>query len=211
MFQDLEAFRKTPLSHDPFEFLIVRDFVRADNQGHLARDFPPIAHPGSYPVSELHYGPAFDALLAELRGPEFRAAVADKFGLDLSARPEMITIRGHCRSRDGRIHTDTASKLISILIYLNERWEEQGGRLRLLRSRDDLDDVVAEVPPEWGTMVAFRRSDASFHGHRPYSGGRRVIQVNWVRDQAVVDHEIARHRRSAWFKRVFPWARWIGY
>jgi len=74
-----------------------------------------------------------------------------------------------------------------------------GGRLRLLRTRN-LDDVVVEVPPDYGMLVAFRRSSRSFHGHKPHFGERRVLQINWVSDASYVTHEERRHRRSAALK-----------
>ena len=70
----------------------------------------------------------------------------------------MITVRGRSDGKDGRIHTDSATKIITLLLYLNPSWEA-AGRLRLLRGPDDLDDYAAEVPPLAGTMLAFRRSD----------------------------------------------------
>jgi len=51
-----------------------------------------------------------------------------------------------------------------------------------------------------GTLLAFRRSDNSFHGHKSFVGERRVIQFNWVTDAGVVARERLRHRVSAWFK-----------
>ncbi|MFN3477552.1 MAG: MMPL family transporter, partial [Candidatus Methylomirabilales bacterium] len=205
---NLEAFRKTPLTRDPFEFVIVPGFLKREAKPFLDADFPHIAHPGSFPVSELAYGTAFQSLLEELRGPEFEEAVSEKFRIDLSQRPTMITVRGRCQKRDGQVHTDAAWKLITVLLYLNDRWEPEGGRLRLLRSRN-LEDAAAEVPPEWGMLVAFRVSDRSWHGHRPFEGERRVVQLNWVTDQRVVDREVARHRRSARLKRLIPFA-WVG-
>jgi SM-20-related protein len=55
-------------------------------------------------------------------------------------------------------------------------------------------------------MVAFRRSANSFHGHRPHIGERRSIQLNWVTDQRVVRRELGRHRWSARFKALNPFA-----
>ena len=76
---------------------------------------------------------------------------------------------------------DTKSKILTILIYMNtESWQDSGGRLRVLRSPDDLEDYAAEVPPEAGTLLAFRRSERSWHGHETYVGERRAIQLNWV-------------------------------
>jgi SM-20-related protein len=51
-----------------------------------------------------------------------------------------------CGTRDGNIHTDAANKIITVLIYMNPTWEQSGGRLRLLRSPDDIEDVLVEVP-----------------------------------------------------------------
>src|SRR5207248_2303767 len=136
----------------------------------------------------------FARLADELSGSELRQEIEHKFEIDLTNRPTMITVRGHSDGKDGRIHTDSATKLITMLLYLNSVWPEEAGRLRLLRGPDDLEDYAAEVPPLAGAMVAFRRSTASFHGHRPHVGQRRVVQLNWVTDSAVVRRETARHR-----------------
>ena len=112
----------------------------------------------------------------------------------------MITARGRCGTRDGNIHTDAVTKIITVLIYMNPHWEEAGGCLRLLRSPTDIEDVLAEVPPVEGTLIAFRRSDNSYHGHKPFIGPRRVIQFNWVTDRGTVGREILRHRASSWVK-----------
>jgi SM-20-related protein len=86
---------------------------------------------------------------------------------------------------------------------MNAAWEESGGRLRLLRSAHNLEDYIAEVPPIEGTLVAFKVTPNSWHGHEPIEGERRVVQLNWVRDAAVVRHEQSRHRFSARIKRLF--------
>jgi len=170
----------------------------------LSVDYPVVVKPGSFPVSEVNGGPSFHALLEDLQGPEFEAAVAAKFGIELSRRPIMVTVRGRCRRKDGRIHTDSETKIITALVYMNHIWTNDTGRLRLLRNKHDLEDMVAEVSPEWGTLVVFRRAHNSFHGHKPFVGERRAIQLNWVTDQAQVDHELARHRMSARLKRLIP-------
>jgi hypothetical protein len=137
-----------------------------------------------------------------IRGEDFTDAVADKFGIDLSTRPTMITVRGTSRAEDGQIHTDSVTKLITVLIYMNGKWESPKGRLRLLRAHDDLNAVVAEVPPDEGTLLIFRNQPNAWHGFEPFEGPRRVIQLNWVTDQGVVRREQTRHRVSAFFKRL---------
>ena len=113
----------------------------------------------------------------------------------------MYTVRGFVREKDGAIHTNSETKIITVLLYMNERWQEDAGRLRLLRSPTDLEDYVAEVPPYGGTLLVFRRSDNSWHGHKPISGPRRAMQFNWVTTQDVVDHEQRRHQFSTKFKK----------
>src|SRR6185312_1707638 len=125
----------------------------------------------------------------------------------LDGRPTMITLRGYSDGKDGGIHTDSATKLITVLLYMNHDWQDPAGRLRLLRRADDLEDYAAEVPPLAGTMVAFRRSARSFHGHRAHLGERRSIQLNWVTDAGVVRRELGRHRWSARLKALNPLRR----
>ncbi|MBX6312029.1 MAG: 2OG-Fe(II) oxygenase [Isosphaeraceae bacterium] len=199
---DLAAFRATPLNRDPFDYLILPRFIKAEALTALNADYPRIERPGSFPLSEVRYGPAFAALIEELKGAEVRAAFEQKYEVDLKDRPVMITVRGRCWEKDGNIHTDSASKILTVLIYMNPTWEEAGGRLRLLRSATDLEDVIAEVPPEEGTLVTFRRSENSWHGHKPFVGPRRVIQLNWVTGRDVLRFETTRHRVSAFFKRI---------
>ena len=199
---DLAAFRSTPLVRRPFEYLVVSEFVKPAARAAVHADYPAIASPGSFPVSELIYGPAFQAFLNTLTGDEFRAAFEEKFDTDLAGRPTVVTVRGRCGPRDGHIHTDQESKILTVLIYLNRRWDREGGCLRLLRSGTDLEDVVEEIPPRDGTLVAFRRSDNSWHGHKPFTGERRVVQLNWVTSGRVRRYEVMRHRVSAWVKKL---------
>lgn len=203
---DLDRLRAAPLERDPFDFIVVDDFVPSDVLPELVAGFPAIRGSGSYPVASLSYGPAFARLVADLNGPLLAGAIGEKFTVDLDGRPTLLTARGMGDGRDGRIHTDSASKIVTLLLYMNPVWEPAEGRLRLLRGPDDLDDYVREVSPLAGTMLAFRRSDRSFHGHRPYIGPRRTLQLNWVRDDAVVRRELGRHRWSARLKALNPFA-----
>ncbi|HTZ35523.1 MAG TPA: 2OG-Fe(II) oxygenase [Stellaceae bacterium] len=206
-FLDFARLRDTPLCRDPFDFVVVEDFLRRDSLPAALAAFPAITGHGSYPLSTLSSGAGFGPLAAELEGAEMRRAIEEKFGIDLAGRPTMITLRGYSDGKDGGIHTDSATKLITVLIYMNPEWHEAAGRLRLLRGPDDLEDFAAEVPPLAGTMVAFRRSAVSFHGHRAHVGQRRSIQLNWVSDAAVVRRELARHVWSARAKALNPLRR----
>lgn len=201
---DIAALNAAPLHHDPFDYVVAPDFVRADMLAEINRDFPAVPGPGSYPPGRLQLHGRFAELLAALNGAEFQAAIAGKFNIDLSDLPTMFTVRGFCRAADGKIHNDSESKIMTVLLYLNPPWQAEGGRLRLLRGPDDLQDFATEVPPNGGSLLVFRRSANSWHGHEPYAGQRRAIQMNWVRDQGVVMREQWRHRLSAAAKRLVP-------
>jgi hypothetical protein len=203
---DLVAFEATPLIPDPYPHLVLPGFLKAEARETVQRDYPHIERPGSFPSSELSFGASFQALLDELQGPAMRDAFARKFGIDLTGRPTMVTVRGRAQAKDGRIHTDSKTKIITVLLYMNGAWEQDGGRLRLLRSGESLDDLVAEVPPDEGTLVAFLVTPHSWHGHGQFVGPRRVIQLNWVTDEEVVRHEQARHRFSARVKKLLSFA-----
>ena len=203
---DLDAFRAAPLKREPYDYVVVPGFVRPAAFERIVADYPEIDRPGSFPPSVLTCGRRFQAFLAELESPELREAMAAKFGVDLAGRPTMITVRGRTGAHDGQIHTDTPSKIITVLIYFNSAWEADGGRLRILRGPRDLDDYAEEVSPYAGTLLAFRRSERSWHGHERFDGQRRAIQLNWVVDQRTVDRELARHKVSAFFKKLNPFA-----
>jgi SM-20-related protein len=201
---DLACLDAAPLRREPFDFVIVDGFLREAAIAGLIADFPSVDGAGSYPAARLCGGPSFARLIAELEDAPLRRAIEDKFAIDLEGRPTMVTVRGFSDGNDGNIHTDSASKLITLLLYLNREWPAAGGRLRLLRRADDLADCAAEVAPLAGAMVAFRRSRQSFHGHYPHLGERRVIQLNWVADRAVVRRELGRHAWSARLKALIP-------
>ena len=199
---DIEALRAAPVRQEPFPYLIVPNFVRAEAVAGIEADYPQVTMPGSVPLPSLRYGAKFAQFVAEIRGAAMTAAIAEKFAIDLTRRPTTITVRGQCRAQDGQIHTDSKSKLVTVLIYMNGAWEQAGGRLRLLRSPHDLNDMAAEVPPEQGTLLAFKNQPNAWHGHAPFIGERRVIQLNWVTTSGVVQREQMRHRVSAIFKRL---------
>lgn len=199
---DLAAFDERPLTRDPFDFIIVENFIRPEVFKDVVSDFPAIPGPGSHPPAELAIAGQFKALMDELEGGAFRAAVERKFDLDLEGRPTMYTVRGFVGDRDGHIHTDSKTKIITVLLYLNEGWEADGGRLRLLRSNEGLDNPVAEVSPNGGTLLVFRRSDNSWHGHKTFKGQRRAIQLNWVTGADVVASEQRRHALATRVKKI---------
>ena len=103
----------------------------------------------------------------------------------------MVTVRARARASDGKIHVDSTAKFVTSLLYLNRPWANAGGRLRFLHGPGDIENYIAEVPPDAGTLVAFRRTENSWHGHKPFEGERRYVMFNWMTGRAIAAWEIA--------------------
>jgi SM-20-related protein len=200
---DIKKFEETARVAEPFEYIIVPAFLSPERLDEVNADFPAIEQAGNFPIEELTFGPRFGSLIDEIKGPQFRAAIEQKFEVDLEGLRHVVTVRAHSQKSDGNIHTDTPSKVLTALIYLNQNWDSEGGRLRLMRNERDFDDYIAEVPPVAGTLLLFKRSDNSWHGHKPFVGPRRTIQINWVSD--AVDLGLQQYRAGQVKRRVLRW------
>ncbi len=192
------------MTRDPFEFFLASKVLSDGDIAAVRRDFPKIDKPGIFPLSSLEIGGAFKRLIDDIRSPDLARSVGEKFGVDLVGLPLMITVRGHAQQKDGRIHTDTKDKVVTCLLYLNETWDEAGGRLRLLRRGDDIEDYAAEIPPNGGTFASFKVAPNSWHGHKPFVGERRYVMFNWVRSEEALTRHLGRHSLSARIKKLVP-------
>lgn len=196
------AIEAAELVHEPFDHIAVPQVLEPECAAAIPGEFPAIRSPGSFSLADAPPGPALRALVDDLLSRRFRARMSQIFQVDLEDRPTIVTLRGQCCARDGRVHTDSKSKLVSLLLYLNETWSDPEGRLRLLKREDGFDTAPVEIPATLGSMVAFRRSDHSWHGHSPVVGQRRVLQLNYLKTgRASVVGEL-RHRLSAFAKQL---------
>ena len=203
---DFSALEKAQIIAEPFPFAVVSGFLRPETAMEISHDFPRVDFPGSVPLQDLEFGPMFGKLIKELEGDRLRQAIESKFDLSLTNRPTLITVRGRTRARDGRIHSDTKSKLITLLLYFNLKWESDAGRLRILRDAENLEDYVQEIPPTFGTCLIFKVTENCWHGHKPYEGERRAIQLNYLSDQTALKQHLSKHHLSA---RLKSWKRWF--
>jgi hypothetical protein len=177
---DLGKLRNAHLQTDPFPFLVVPGFLSPQALAAVNADYPAIETAANHELEGLHYGPAFARLVEELQSAEFSRALGEQFGMALEELPATISVRKYCERTDGNIHTDHRSKVVTVLVYFNPGWAHAEGQLRMLRSADDIEDYVAEVPPEGGTLLAFKRTDHSWHGHTRFVGERRMLQLNYL-------------------------------
>lgn len=188
------------LQTDPFDHLRLADALQPAAAAALPAEFPAVSGLGSFSLKDAPPGPVLGQVIEELQSDRFRALMADRFSIDLAGRATTVTLRGECGDRDGYIHTDSKSKMLSLLLYLNEDWTSPEGRLRLLRNGRDLAASAVEIAPTMGSLVVFRRSENSWHGHTAFTGRRRSLQFNYVRSDRTSLMSDIRHRVSALMK-----------
>jgi len=198
---NIDLLEKAELRTDPFEYTIVPGFLSPDSLHEVTANYPSLKG-GSYPLDSVEVSPAVKSLIDQMDGPAFEAAIEKKFGVELTGQPKMYSLRGYCRGTDGKIHTDSKDKIITVLLYLNNEWKHPGGKLRMLRNGNDLDDFSEEVPPDNGTLLVFKRSERSWHGHGPFEGRRCSIQMNWMVSEGARGFHKLRHSISATVKKL---------
>ena len=202
---DIPRLAATPAASEPFPHVVVPHFVPPDVLPEVLAALPPMANGGSFPPAALRLGAAAAELVRQMQAAPLREAIGSKFNLDLADAPVMLTLRGRTRERDGRIHTDSVAKRVTVLLYLNlpgEAWTKQDGCLRLLRSPTDIEDYAVEVPPVNGTLLVFPNGPTTWHGHRTFVGPRHAIQLNYMTNDKHARNELLRHQWSAVVKRL---------
>jgi len=193
------------LREEPFPFFIVRNQLPLDIADELEHDFPRYRSAGNFPFDPADCGPSINALVEELTSPSFANAIGKRLSIpDLGRYPTLVSMSRSLNKRHGTIHTDSRSKIVTALLYLNPEWAQtSAGCLRFLERFDDIASMlVPEIRPLYGTLATFRRADNSFHGHLPYQGERRVIQVAWLTSEEEKLRKTRRGRMSRFIKWV---------
>lgn len=201
---NIDKLQAAKLETEPYLYTVVPGFLSPESVSRINATYPNIEKGGSYPIESLEENMTIKEVIDELDGPEFQKAISEKFNVELEGRPKMYSLRGYTRAKDGQIHTDSKDKIITVLVYLNENWQQPGGRLRILKNGHDVDDFVAEVPPDNGTLLVFKRADNSWHGHHPFEGPRRSLQMNWMTSEGTKGWHRVRHKISAAVKKLVP-------
>ncbi|MEQ1318308.1 2OG-Fe(II) oxygenase [Acinetobacter guillouiae] len=199
----LDALKNAEVASTPYPYFVVENALADSEVQAVIQDFPKIEQGGSFNIEDVEIKPNFDRFLKSLDTPEFRQILTDKFDVNVMEHPMMITLRGYSRQKDGRIHSDSKSKLLTVLIYLNESWDAPNGRLRILNDDKDINNYVTEINAGPGSLVAFKVTDNGWHGYIPYEGQRQSIQINFLTsEKANAKHKFF-HGLSAKVKKIF--------
>jgi len=190
----------------PFPFVVARNVLDPNLSPLINNDFPKDTGAGYLPYDADECGYYFNQAVAAMVSPEFADQLGDYLGVEkLSQYPTYVSISKRLNKRHGRIHTDGHSKIATALLYLNNQWADtSNGCLRFLTKIDDFDsNIVPEIEPLFGTLAAFKRTDCSYHGHLPFKGERRVIQVAWLQSSDDKQRKAKRGRLAQRLKTVF--------
>ncbi|SDZ76233.1 2OG-Fe(II) oxygenase [Microbulbifer marinus] len=192
----------------PFPFFVAPKVLTEELMSPLLEDFPRLKGAGYLPYEKEECGDSINTLIEGLVDPAFADAIGKNLGIEqLSQYPTYVSISRSLKKRHGNIHTDGKSKVATALLYLNPEWTLDGnGCLRFLNRIDDYEDmVVPEIKPAYGTLVAFKRAENSFHGHLPFEGQRLVIQIAWLVSAADKDRKAKRGKLSHKLKQLQGW------
>ena len=204
-FLNPDAILQAPRVSEPYRHFLGTGFLKADQIDAIDRDFPKLKNAGFLTLAEVSTEGAFAGFMDELQGPDVSAAASEALGFDLTKRPKLITIMRLCPKRAGRIHTDGKSKLATMLTYFNRSWPAgHAGAVRVVRREDDIEDYAAEVPPLMGNVFGFLRSESSWHGHLPFEGERRVVQLTWLESEADVERKKRNNALAQALKSFWP-------
>ena len=199
---NFELIKKAEINSEFYPFFTIQDvFLNKEDHKKIATDFPNINKGGSFPSEAVSYGESIQALINCLEGDQMRTILENKFQVDLKDKPVVSTFRGYSRIKDGKIHSDSKTKIITVLLYLNEKWDKSIGLLRMLKEKDNIDNYITEIPASMGSMVAFKVTNNCWHGFIPFEGKRCSIQLNYLYREALSQHKI-RHKLSSFFKKL---------
>jgi hypothetical protein len=199
-----EAIRTAAQSNEPYDYFLGENLLKSEAVDDLRRDFPSIDKPGYLTVDEVQLKGTFKTLIDELESDELTRVISEKWGQDLTAFPRLTTIMKKSQPKYGAIHTDGPSKVMTMLVYMNDAWNAgDGGRLRVLYDGQNFEPYKVEVPPVMGTVFGFLRADNSWHGHRPFVGERRVVQIAWIRDADELERKKRRNSFAQRLKGIF--------
>ena len=177
---DNKKIKQAQVDQEFFPFFHIENAFNENlDPAELVNNFPTIESGGSFHTENLIDG-SIKNLVDELEGDDFKQILEDKFEINLSDAQVVTTLRGYSRFKDGQIHTDSKTKVLTVLLYLNPNWNSSAGNLRLLKINNSLDNYIKEIPSEFGNLVAFKVTDDCWHGFEPFEGKRLSIQLNYI-------------------------------
>jgi Rps23 Pro-64 3,4-dihydroxylase Tpa1-like proline 4-hydroxylase len=208
---DLQRIAQQKMETKPYQWAVIDQLFSQENAALLASSFPgdkfkkvkgydgeksyeymsrSLVHMGASVASHAEgLSPAWRALAGDLLSEEYRAAVRQIAGLNLTTAPMEVNVIHYGPGAYMGPHVDLKTKIVTHVLYFNEIWDPQlGGCINILKSSNPA-DVLTQVLPVVGNSVLLVRSRKSWHSVSRVAQGcltsRRSINVIFHRPGSV--------------------------
>lgn len=210
---DIENYSKDYQEANPFEHVIIPNFLNSNIANKLSTVFPT---PLTYPSYKWHsYNNPFECKYAL---NDFKQEGLDIFNLvfselqkdstlnlirkitnieNLESDPFLHGAGIHAYPSNGKLdmHLDYSihpisgkERRVNIIYYLNKDWKDEWGGKLQLRNKNLSDESKKEIPVQFNSAVIFRTCDTSFHGipkpiSCPKDEFRKSLAIYYISDK----------------------------
>jgi SM-20-related protein len=183
-----------------------KPFVAYDGEKAYAYQARPLISLGAAsPTDAGELSTEWRTLLMEVLSPDYRSAMSQLTGLDLSTARLEANLTAYGPGHFQGPHVDREQKLVTHVIYLSQNWlPTDGGSLLILRSNDP-NDIASTIAPRAGNSVVLARSRSSWHMvQRVQAEKRRALNVVFHRSGSI-DGLWPHNPRSGLLRRLRRW------
>jgi Rps23 Pro-64 3,4-dihydroxylase Tpa1-like proline 4-hydroxylase len=208
---NIDRIAKSQLQHEPYEWTMIDELFNPIESAEIARTYPcdhfktvkgyDSEKGYQYEVRQLipmgekkvayteNLSPAWQQLAHDLLSDEYRMAMSELTGIDLSSAPIEVNIFHYGRGAWLGPHVDLKDKIVTHVLYFNSEWDpKEGGCLTILGSKN-IDDAVFIIPPVIGNSSVLVRSNSSWHAVLPISEqcktSRRSMTITFYRPHSI--------------------------
>jgi Rps23 Pro-64 3,4-dihydroxylase Tpa1-like proline 4-hydroxylase len=222
-----ENIRNGSLQENPFAWGMLNDLYTPENANALASSYPhdhykvvtgsdgekeyfyearALIPMGAHEISDrAELSDAWRALAEDFLSIEYRQAMSQLVGFDLSAAPLEVNVFHYGPGASLGPHLDLKTKIVTHVLYFNKSWDiNDGGCLTILNSGNPK-DVAKIVPPIVGYSAVIVRSDRSWHAVSQVVNdcqwSRRSLTATFYQPESLstmwpVDEKAALHRNT---------------
>lgn len=181
---NLETFINGKFNEYPYKWAFLENIFIPEDAKNLADQFPKdnykevsgydgekgylynarsLIHMGSKSISnETNLNFAWKCLANELLSDSFRELLGSFAGVELKDLLLEVNVIEYGNGAYLGPHLDLKEKVLTMILYFNEHWDDEGGYLSILSSKNP-EDSVKKISPEVGNAAILVRSHNSWH------------------------------------------------
>ena len=181
---NLEVLINEKLNEHPYKWAFLEDIFTPSDAKDLVDQFPmdnykevsgydgekgylynarSLIHMGSKDISnENNLGLVWKSLAHEVISDKFREVLGSFVKVNLKDLSLEVNVIEYGEGAYLGPHLDLKEKVLTMILYFNEHWDEEGGCLSVLSSKKP-EDFIKRIPPIVGNASILIRSDNSWH------------------------------------------------